>query len=164
MAEYNPTHDQLVERAEKWLNSVGCKVVIRDPFRSYNKEQPDAIGWRSGVSILVECKVTRWDFLADKYKSFRCRPDEGMGDWRVYFAPKGIIKPDEIGDKWSLVEVTEKKCFRVAGLPKGNVWTPAPIKRSNKRAETIMLVSALRRLQIRGYLPEIYDGLPTPTT
>jgi hypothetical protein len=62
-------HDRLCLRAEKWLNQINCKVAIRDPFRASTREHPDAIGWRDGVSILIECKASREDFLADKNKA-----------------------------------------------------------------------------------------------
>ena len=148
-------------RAEKWLNDVGCNVVIRDPFRSSNIEQPDAIGWRSGISILIECKASRSDFLADQKKIFRKNPGRGMGDWRFYMAPKGIIQVSDLPLWWGLLEVTEKTIKKTHGVPKGNCyWAPGKFIDVNKRAETIMMLSALRRMQIRGHLPEIYQGIP----
>lgn len=156
------THNALVQRAEKWLSQQNCKVVIKDPFKAYttNGEQPDAIGWRDGLSILIECKVSRADFLSDKKKKFRAEPEKGMGDWRFYMCPEGVIRPDDLPNGWGLLYATEKQVKKVFGYPtSAQWWTQKPFN-GCKRSENMMLVSALRRLSIRGYLPEIYDGLP----
>ena len=157
-------HDQLVIRAERWLKSQGCGVVIRDPFRCVISEQPDAIGWRSGVSIMIEVKTSRSDFHADKKKSFRRFPQNGIGDWRLYMCPPKLIIPSDLPEGWGLLWCYDKKITKEHGLPKGNTdWTRcAPFNGCDFREKT-MLLSALRRLEIRGYLPEIYDGIPTNT-
>ena len=65
------THGQLVERAVRWLRSYRCGVVLSEQA-CVSGEMPDAIGWkRANHSVLVECKVTRADFLADRGKPFR---------------------------------------------------------------------------------------------
>lgn len=154
-------HDELVLRAERWLKQVGCGVTIRDPFRAYpvNGEQPDAIGWRDGLSILIECKVSRADFLADKNKAFRADPTKGMGDWRFYLCPPGVITVEDLPAGWGLLWATEKTLRKVHGFPKHGAWWQNKPFEPCKRSESMMLVTALRRLQIRGYLEEIYDGV-----
>ncbi len=149
-------HDVLVRRGEKWLNSQGCKVVIRDEMRAFTTEIPDVIGWRDGRSILIECKVSRADFLSDKNKSFRQRPEEGMGDWRFYLCPPGIISPDELSEGWGLLYAHPKIIQKVHGVPANTRWWQRPFK-GNRQPEMQILVSALRRLSLRGYLEEIYD-------
>src|ERR1700686_5875531 len=60
------THGQLVERAVRWLRSYRCGVVLSEQA-CVSGEMPDAIGWkRANHSVLVECKVTRADFLAER--------------------------------------------------------------------------------------------------
>jgi len=68
------THADLVVHARKWLSSIGCSVVISE-MASDAGEEPDDIGWRSGVSIKVECKASRPDFLADKKKYWHRKPE-----------------------------------------------------------------------------------------
>lgn len=154
------THDELCARAEKWLINNGCGVTLKDPFKSYtaNGEQPDAIGWRDGLSIMVECKVSRSDFLADKKKKFRNGEELGMGDWRFYLSPPEIIRPDDLPEGWGLLWAKPKTIHKVSGVP-GNCgwWHNRPFEPC-KRSETMMLYSALRRLSLRGYLPEVYKG------
>lgn len=151
-------HDALTLRAERWLEQQGCGIVIRDPFRSFNQEQPDAIGWRSDVSILVEVKVSRSDFLADKKKSFRADPQKGMGDWRFYMCPPGVIAVDDLPVGWGLLWVYEKQIKKIHGVPPNTWWSSKKPFSGNKPNENTMLISALRRLKLRGYLGEIYEG------
>lgn len=57
-------------------------------------------------TVLVECKVSRADFLADKAKPHRHAG--GVGNWRYFLAPEGLIAPDELPAKWGLVEVNAR--------------------------------------------------------
>lgn len=157
------THDQLVLRAERFLKNMGCGVVFSDRFRAatHNGEQPDAIGWRDSVSLLIECKASRADFLADKKKRFRIEAADGMGEWRFYMCPPGLIKPDELPFGWGLLYCHPKKVERVHGIPTNcQLWNHRPFEQANKRCELQLMYSALRRMEIRGHLKEIYDGLP----
>ena len=73
------THAQLVERAVRWLRAYRCGVVLSEQA-CVSGEMPDAIGWkRASHSVLVECKVTRADFLADRGKPFRA--EAGDREW-----------------------------------------------------------------------------------
>src|ERR1700722_4481017 len=68
------THAQLVEKAVHWLRRYRCGVVLSEQA-CISGEMPDAIGWKRAChSVLVECKVTRADFLADRAKPFRLNP------------------------------------------------------------------------------------------
>ena len=70
------THAQLVAKAVRWLRSYRCGVVLSEQA-CVSGEMPDAIGWKHGChSVLVECKVTRGDFLADRAKPFRQKPEK----------------------------------------------------------------------------------------
>lgn len=152
-------HQQLVLRAEKWLKTQGCGFVIRDPFRCSNTEQPDAIGWRSGVSILIEVKVSRADFLADKKKVFRRHPEQGMGVWRFYLAPDGMLTAEHMPNGWGLLGATKKTINHVHNIPPNTCWfTKAPFV-PNLKAEQVMMISALRTMELRGHLSDIYEGI-----
>lgn len=155
------THDDLVVRAEKWLKNLNCKVVFRDDFRAAtgNGEQPDCLGFKSGVSLLIECKASRADFLADKKKRFRINPECGMGDWRFFMCPTGLIKPEELPKGWGLLWVEGGRVKKVAGIPtNAELYSKRPFE-GDKRSEQDMLVSALRRMVIRGHFDSIYDKL-----
>ncbi len=151
-------HFDLVLRAEKFLRDINCKIVIRDPFKSmtWSGECPDAIGWRGGVSFLIEAKATRADFLSDKKKEFRVFPNKGMGDWRFYMSEPGIIEVDDLPDDWGLLWVYPRKILRVTGFPSNCEYVTRRPFVGDKINENIMLVSALRRLKLRGHFENIY--------
>lgn len=133
------THKQAVRRMARWLrNSMGYSVVVAELATSA-METPDVLGFHSSRSMLIEVKVSRADFLADGEKSFRRRMEQGMGDERYFAAPKGMLNPEEMPDKWGLIEIDER-CVRVV--------KEAEQQESNKRNEVIFLVSAIRRLEI----------------
>jgi hypothetical protein len=154
-------HSELIQIAERWLlNTRGCGFVLKELPTAYSKEIPDVIGFRNGHSILIECKATRSDFLSDKRKSFRKYPQLGMGLIRLYMAPTGVISPDDLPSKWGLIEVNERgKAMKKRG-PRGNAWTRQTrwmFSARNTRAEYALLISALRRVHLRGDLDKIYD-------
>lgn len=155
------THDDLVLRAERWLKSQGCGVVFRDEFKAatHNGELPDAIGWRDGLSILVECKASRADFLADKGKPFRQAPESGMGDWRFFLCTPDIITIADLPEGWGLLYAYPKQVKRVHGVPGNCGWWHGKPFDGNKRCETQMMYSALRRMVVRGHFNQIYEGL-----
>jgi hypothetical protein len=149
------THDDLVKRAEKWLlNTMGCSFCLTE-LTTVAGEIPDAIGWKDGKSILVECKATRADFLSDKKKIFRRKPEIGMGTYRFYMCPPGLIRECEIPEKWGLLYCHEKTIKKVVA-PKGNSFYNFPSFTANKKNETIMLCSVIRRVHLRGDLEKIY--------
>ncbi|WP_110693329.1 hypothetical protein [Salinicola halophyticus] len=155
-------HSELCLRAEKWLrNAIGCGVTFDDRFQAatHNGEQPDAIGWRDGLSFLVEVKVSRADFLADRKKRFRNDPTLGMGDWRFYLCPPGMILPSELPEGWGLLYCHDKKVEKVHGVPNNTqYWMGRPFN-GNKLPEMQLMYSALRRLKLRGRFHEIYYPL-----
>lgn len=117
----NWTHAELVERAGRWLSNSArtgepdplgflnlnrCEVVLLEPHAG--RENPDAIGWFScgHRSILIECKASRIDFLADKKKYHRHFEKNGLGRYRFYMSPPGIITTEDLQDSgWGLLEV-----------------------------------------------------------
>jgi len=82
------THAQLVEKAVRWLRNYRCGVVLSEQA-CVSGEMPDAIGWKRAChSVLVECKVTRSDFLADA-PTLPLKPDQGVGCERFYLVSAG---------------------------------------------------------------------------
>lgn len=140
------THKDLVVRAERWLrNSVGCSVVLTELVTAAG-EVPDAIGWKSSRSTLVECKTSRSDFARDKAKEHR-QLGMNMGSQCYYLVPPGLITKEECPSYWGLLEchprmikVVKKASTRAFG---GEDDWRATYTRQMR--EIMMLVSALRR-------------------
>lgn len=153
------THADLVDQAERWLWRQGCGIVLKE-FRTLGTlEIPDAIGWRTDASILIECKVSRSDFHADARKPFRADPARGIGDWRFYLTPPGLLAPEDLPDGWGLLEAKGSRVYRVHGGWKGNTEIWRRPNRGNREAEMWLMYSALRRLTLRGHLSEVYTPL-----
>lgn len=97
------THLECVQAATQYL-SKRCDVVLPE-FFCWNGELADVIGFKQSrmTSTLIECKISRSDFLGDKNKPFRIDPAKGMGDYRYYCCPKNMIKKEEVPEGWGLL-------------------------------------------------------------
>jgi hypothetical protein len=132
------SHSDLVKIAAHWLSgSMKCGAVLTEIG---DTEKPDAIGWKATHSILVECKVTRSDFLIDRKKEFRIHPDKGVGKYRFYLAPKCLLDAKEVqAVGWGLLETVGNRVRIV-------VPSPLFLKRNWKR-EARLLYTGLQRVQ-----------------
>lgn len=117
-------HDRLTHMAARWLRRNGFGVVATELRCAGAREEPDAIGFRGGASAIVEIKVSRSDFHADKAKPER--QAGGLGLYRFYLCPEGLIQPEELPERWGLVYAKGRR-INVAVAPKGNLW-PALIR------------------------------------
>lgn len=153
-------HRELCEIGAKFLkrpessNGHGCHFVVIEP--SCYGENPDVFGVRHGAigeneyngnayafghdvgTVLIEAKTSRSDFLVDRKKSHRINPETGVGKWRYYICPTGLIKPTELPEKWGLIYVNGRgHCEIVVGamaVPKEkrvSEWNgkPLPVQR-----------------------------------
>lgn len=153
-------HSEMVIIAEKWLkNTLRCGVTFREFVANTSTgEIPDVIGWVGNKCIVVEVKTNRADFLGDKRKRHRHPQysDKVLGHWRFYVTPPGIVKPDEIPERWGLYEYRNR--FRhIVGEKYANAENP-PFP-SNRSDEVIIMYSALRRLVLRGCIDRVYERL-----
>jgi hypothetical protein len=147
-------HEELVERAVRWLYSQGCGFAVGERVCAVSTgEIPDAIGFRSNCSILVECKTSRADFKADRKKHFRFdSPEQGMGNFRFYLCEEGVISPMEVPEGWGLLYIAGKLVKKVIA-PKGNAWGKHSSthkvfwQEKNTEAENALMYSCLRRFK-----------------
>jgi hypothetical protein len=153
-------HNALCIRGAKYLKNNGFGVVFDDRFQALTGtgEIPDVMGFRNEVSCLIEVKVSRSDFLADKKKQFRKYPMLGMGDWRFYLCPPDLIKPEELPSGWGLLYAKPKTIKAIHGWPPNTKWFNCPFK-SNAQSELSYMYSALRRMEIKGHLNAVYEKL-----
>ncbi len=151
-------HKTLVIKAERWLlNTARCGVVFRELIAcSGSGESPDAIGFRDGghTSILIECKSSRADFLKDGKKFFR--KHGGMGNYRYYLCEPGLIKPDELPEKWGLLYAYPKAVKTIVGRKSHTSHDERYWNESSKYEKNLMY-SVLRRLFLRGHLESVYE-------
>lgn len=133
------THAELVAAAVKWLRgSQRCPIAFAE-ISTAAGVIPDAIGWRWGQSVVVECKTSRADFRRDADKP-HIQSQHPIGRKRWYFTPAGLLRVDEIPACWGLVEWSGKRA---------TIRRDSPINEDNDwRAESLILMSAIRRHQI----------------
>ena len=122
------THADLCHLAAKWLKrsqgqkGPGCQISFTETPSGWSGEIPDAIGFRSAGfkdgSVVVEVKMSRSDFLADSKKPHRNGTTIGIGKWRYYLCPEGLIKPEELPEKWGLLYLTKRGGVKpIVGAP-----------------------------------------------
>lgn len=143
------THKKLVRRMALWLKNTKKMTVVISELTTRNSETPDVIGFVGNASsVLIECKLTRADFLADRKKWFRQHPEKGMGD-RRYMAvlPDVVDDPEELPEGWGLLMPVPYSAMGTRGHCIRTILEPKQ-RMADKRAECAMLMSALRRLEI----------------
>ena len=160
-------HSDLCVRAEKWLKSQGCGVTGKEVV-SGCLQQPDAIGFKHWgyESLLVECKVSRADFMADRNKCHQAHPVFSVGTYRWYMTPEGLLNIKDLPEGWGLLEVKKDRVKIVKGSLARNkgkwdseqktiviTWQhPAGrahrFKDKNRTGETAILFALLRKAQI----------------
>ena len=149
------THQQMVRLAEQWLRrKYRCGIVLSEQSCA-SGETPDVIGWKNSCrSILVECKISRADFFADREKPWRMKPETGMGCERFYLAPLGLIGKQELPKHWGLLEckgrevtIALKPCRQSQRTETGFMW------------EMNLLLASLRRVEVRIEPQSITDFL-----
>lgn len=102
------THDEIAEVGARKLKQMGYIAVFANINSAAAGERPDALGVKScGETFLLESKVSRADFFNDLKKPWR-KDSKGIGDFRAYITPKGLLKPEEIPYGWMLWEVHGK--------------------------------------------------------
>ena len=116
------THRELCLLAVRWLrrpdskNGPGCSFAIHEIRTGFSGECPDAIGWRPQDADpechVVEVKTSRSDFIADTRKPHRAA-GQGLGNYRYYMVPQGLVRLDELPAGWGLLEVTARKSIIV---------------------------------------------------
>jgi hypothetical protein len=117
-------------------------------------EMPDAIGWKRAChSVLVECKLTRSDFLADRAKPFRLNPEHGVGCERFYLVPAGLVRREELPKDWGLLEHRGSR-IEIAHPSAKNLRTATGF-----RYEMNLLLASLRRVEVRVEPQSITDFL-----
>lgn len=131
------THQEVCEHAGRWLRTkCNCGIAFVEHKVSHSAEIPDALGFRDygQTSILLEIKVSRSDFLSDKKKPHRVNPDQGIGDYRMYVAPKGIIKESDLPPGWGLLECSPKGRIKIIKGPE-NITSLSGVDRIKESIE-----------------------------
>ncbi|HKR32721.1 MAG TPA: MmcB family DNA repair protein [Terriglobales bacterium] len=138
------THSRLVDAAVSWLRSkYHCGIVLSEQ-NCASGETPDAIGWKGkDHSVIVECKISRADFLADASKLWRANPEWALGCERFYLVPAQMISCDELPSGWGLLEIRGRE-IQIARKSKKNLRSAQGLAN-----EMNLLLASLRRVEVR---------------
>jgi hypothetical protein len=129
------THFELVKKAATWLRENHCVVITE--LASGAGEIPDAIGFTTRSSTLIECKTSVMDFKTDFKKPYRQQDIYGMGKYRYYLTEKGLLELGMIPPYWGLLEWNGKYVQQTLQA----IWVP-----SDQAGELALLLSTLRRI------------------
>lgn len=112
-------HEQLCQKAVAWLKRNGFGVASMNVWAFGSRERVDCIGFRQQCSAMIEVKVSRADFLADRKKPERHAG--GVGTYRFYLTPSGMLSTSDLPTGWGLLESSGKSVKMIHG-PTGNLW------------------------------------------
>ena len=129
-----------------WGGAVGAGLRQRGDAGRYWVEAGFAFG-PGGV------QVTRADFLADRAKPFRQKPEQGVGSERFYLTPASLVKVQELPAGWGLLEYRRGRIERMQDSAK-NLRTATGF-----RYEMNLLLASLRRVEVRIEPQSITDFL-----
>ena len=144
------THDEAIQKVlplggKSRSNKKGFQAHLKfyevGATSRVTREYPDIIFLRGqGVTDLVEVKVSRSDFKADKKKPFRKDPKLGMGRYRYMACPEFMIEAHEVPEGWGLIWIPEGR--KAAYIKQ---WS-SEFEGYNYEAERDLLFSLLRRI------------------
>ena len=125
------THQQLIHLAEQWLRRCyGCGIVLSEQSCA-SGETPDVIGWKNSCrSVLIECKISRPDFLADREKPFRKK--------------QGMIRKEDLPRSWGLLECKRREIIMTVKARRQTQRTEIGLM-----WEMNLLLASLRRVEVR---------------
>jgi len=145
------THAQLCELGTSAMRRMfGCGVVASE-IASYAGESPDVFGFKNSgqETYLFEVKVSRSDFIADAKKYSRQNPHKGIGLYRYYFAPAGLITVEELPQLWGLIEVDPRRKLTISHgkVPNSSLGNEFAFRERSTSDELALLYSIARRAQ-----------------
>lgn len=94
------THSDLVTIGARYLRyQNNCSIVIEEPASAYFVK-PDVMGFQMYSSFMIEVKISRSDFLADKRKK---HAGDVIANRNYYLVPTGLIAPEDIKNGYGLI-------------------------------------------------------------
>lgn len=149
------THAELLRRGIRWLtNHEHCGVTLSEIKTTATMEIPDIMGWKGSTSYMIEVKISRADFHANKQKG-HVRTQCGVGQFRYFLCPARLILESDLvtpyehhGLLWAYPDTRSVRVRKNA----------VRYQTCNRDAEMAMLVSALRRMRTREFLTLVPFG------
>jgi hypothetical protein len=144
------THGDLSILACRWLvKRRRCSRAFAEFNSMKLTEFPDAIGFAFGYqdrgTHVIEVKVSVEDFKRDKSKSWRhfarAGLPAGMGRWRYYLVPEGLVRVEDLPEDHGLLYATASGRVKIV--------REAPIREvRDVDSELVILSTALQRYEL----------------
>lgn len=144
-------HEQLNRVGAQWAKRQGFPIVATNVWAAGSRERVDVVAFRQGATMLIESKVSRSDYHADKKKPERTVG--GIGLYRFYITTVALIEATELPPGWGLLYAKGTKVIEVR-RPLGNLWPSLGTSntdwiqyqhQSDAEAERAVLFSIARR-------------------
>lgn len=120
-------------------------IIKDDKFNEFLGYEIEAYNNRPAPQEGCRYRRTPYDALKDAKKSFRQQPEEGVGAFRYYCSPEGLITEVDLPDKWGLL-------WEKDGVI--TVVKDAERQQQNAQGEITILASIMRR---EGVKPRLFD-------
>lgn len=132
-------------KAQSGVGSIPRMNYVTVELCTLNEESADVFAWCSWTSVLIEVKISRSDFNRDFKKPFRTNPKDGLGEYRYYCCPEGIIQVEDLPDNWGLLWEKDNEIILVKNANR---------QQASLFAERAIMTSIMRR---EGVKSKIYD-------
>jgi len=113
-----------------------------------------------GKTVLVECKVSRSDFHADKNKHHNMG-ENPVAHFQYYLCEKNVIQPQDLKNlphEWGLLWIKSTRAISVIKYPKNISYILYGNDKKYQAAETYaryIMTSALFRAEKKGLIPRL---------
>ncbi|WP_083858497.1 GIY-YIG nuclease family protein [Psychroflexus torquis] len=129
-------HNQHVFKNAFTTSAEDWQINPAIDMKTVESEQPDVIGWADFCNVMIEVKVGKGNFIKDCKKPFRKCSEKGVGEYRYYFCPSGLIKESELPENWGLLYLNDENKIEIIKV--------ALIQEANLKAERNILISLIR--------------------
>mgnify|MGYP000120537710 CR=1 FL=1 len=103
-------------------NATGARAACRIDFYAQNLYPSKRL-----VSVAVEVKVSRSDFMRELERPQKRAPWEQLAAECWFATPSGLVKPDEVPEGWGLVELQSNGRLRRKKLPTQRIIKSQPL-------------------------------------
>ena len=146
----NLRHEELLKTAAKFIKNKGLAHFGKSPYVvcNYNDamEPIDVFGFGGSCTQVIKVITTHMELNLDLERAYRKCPKYGVGEFRSYLCPNGLLNKEDIPKNWGLLWCDNKgKIIEILNPQK---------QEENKAQEAKIIKSLLRR---NGINPKIFD-------
>lgn len=136
------THSQLVDLAGRYLQrKLYCKMVFQEC--STIERVFDAIGYQSNTGYMIEVKVSRADFFADRKKKHFGNPSANK---HFYLVPAGLVEEKDLPEGYGLLYAHSDKLSGIEQVVYGK-WHVGGV---DEQLKSMLMYQACNKMGVTG--------------